>query len=108
MAPFRERTPPPFLPGSTNGRVGALLLRHRAEELAALEVIDRYGKERGALTAVLSDESVSPVERLRRYFGLQAAALADQNYERGCLVGKHLHSGKPHPRRQFDACEGVF
>ena len=58
-----------------------------SKEALALEVIDRFGKERGALTAVLSDESISPVERLRRYFAVQAAALAEQNYERGCLVG---------------------
>jgi hypothetical protein len=32
--------------------------------------------------AVLRDESIPPVERLRRYFAVQAAALAEQNYER--------------------------
>jgi TetR/AcrR family transcriptional repressor of nem operon len=58
-----------------------------SKEALALEVIDRYGKERGALTGVLSDESISPVERLRRYFGSQAVQLAAQNYERGCLMG---------------------
>jgi TetR/AcrR family transcriptional repressor of nem operon len=58
-----------------------------SKEALALAVIDRYGKERGALTAVLSDESISPVERLRRYFASLAANLAAQNYERGCLVG---------------------
>ena len=58
-----------------------------SKEALALEVIDRFGKERGALAAVLSDESISPVERLRRYFASQATALAAQNFERGCLIG---------------------
>ena len=40
-----------------------------------------------ALAGVLSDESISPVERLRRYFTLVAAKFAARNYERGCLIG---------------------
>jgi TetR/AcrR family transcriptional regulator, transcriptional repressor for nem operon len=58
-----------------------------SKEALALEVIDRYGTEQGALAAVLSDESIPPVERLRRYFALLATNLAAQNYERGCLIG---------------------
>ena len=58
-----------------------------SKEALALEVIDRYGKEQRALAGVLSDESISPVERLRRYFASLAANLAEQNYERGCLIG---------------------
>jgi TetR/AcrR family transcriptional regulator, transcriptional repressor for nem operon len=58
-----------------------------SKEALALEVIDRYGKEQGALAGVLSDESIAPVERLRRYFGSLATNLAEQNYERGCLMG---------------------
>jgi TetR/AcrR family transcriptional repressor of nem operon len=57
-----------------------------SKEALALEVIDRFGKERGALAGVLSDESISPVERLRRFFASLASGLAEQNYERGCLV----------------------
>ena len=58
-----------------------------SKESLALEVIDRYGEEVRALAGVLSDESLSPVERLRRYFALLATRLADRNYERGCLIG---------------------
>ena len=59
----------------------------QSKEAFALEVIDRYGKERGALGGVLSDESIRPVERLRQFFTLLTTDLAEQNYERGCLVG---------------------
>ena len=58
-----------------------------SKEALALEVIDRYGTEQGALAAGLSDESLRPVERLRRYFAALAATLAEQHYERGCLLG---------------------
>ena len=58
-----------------------------SKEALALEVIDRFGTGRTALAGVLSDESISPVERLRRYFALLATNLAALNYERGCLVG---------------------
>lgn len=58
-----------------------------SKEALALEVIDRYGEDVRSLASVLSDESLSPVERLRRYFTLVAKRLADRNYERGCLIG---------------------
>ena len=58
-----------------------------SKEALALEVIDRYRKEDEARAAVLSDESISPVERLRRYFASLATNHAEQNYERGCLLG---------------------
>jgi TetR/AcrR family transcriptional regulator, transcriptional repressor for nem operon len=58
-----------------------------SKEALALEVIDRYRKEDEARAAVLSDESISPVDRLRRYFASLATTLAEQNYERGCLMG---------------------
>jgi len=59
----------------------------KSKEALAAEVIDRYAKEQAALAGVLSDESISPVERLRRYFASLATNLAEQNYERGCLMG---------------------
>jgi TetR/AcrR family transcriptional regulator, transcriptional repressor for nem operon len=59
----------------------------KSKEALALEVIDRYRKEDEARARVLSDESISPVERLRRYFASLATNLAEQNYERGCLIG---------------------
>jgi len=59
----------------------------KSKEALAVEVIDRYRKGDEARARVLSDESISPVERLRRYFASLATNLAEQNYERGCLMG---------------------
>ena len=58
-----------------------------SKEALALEVIDRFGTGRTALAGVLSDESISPVERLRRYFASVVTGYAGHNYERGCLLG---------------------
>ena len=66
---------------------GSFYNHFESKEALALEVIDRYGDEVRALAGVLSDESISPVERLRRYFALVAAKFAARNYERGCLIG---------------------
>jgi TetR/AcrR family transcriptional repressor of nem operon len=66
---------------------GSFYNHFESKEALALEVIDRFGKEQMALASVLSDESLSPVERLRRYFASLATNLAAQNYERGCLLG---------------------
>jgi TetR/AcrR family transcriptional repressor of nem operon len=59
----------------------------KSKEALALEVIDRYGKDQMASAAILSDESLSPLERLRRYFVSIWSDLAAENRERGCLLG---------------------
>jgi len=79
-----------------------------SKEALALEVIDRFGKEQGALGSVLSDESISPVERLRRYFTSQAATLAALNYERGCLVGNFSTELADHSRPIRDRLASNF
>jgi len=79
-----------------------------SKEALALEVIDRYGKQRGALASVLSDESISPVERLRRYFALQATNLAERNYERGCLAGNLSAELADHSRPVRDRLSSNF
>jgi TetR/AcrR family transcriptional regulator, transcriptional repressor for nem operon len=66
---------------------GSFYNHFESKEALALEVIDRYGREQAVLAGVLSDESIPPVERLRRYFTSRAAIFTEQNYERGCLIG---------------------
>jgi TetR/AcrR family transcriptional regulator, transcriptional repressor for nem operon len=66
---------------------GSFYNHFESKEALALEVIDRYGREQAVLAGVLSDESIPPVERLRRYFTSLAAIFTEQNYERGCLIG---------------------
>jgi len=79
-----------------------------SKEALALEVIDRFGTGRTALAGVLSDESISPVERLRRYFALLAENLVERNYERGCLVGNLSTELADHSRPVRDRLSSTF
>jgi TetR/AcrR family transcriptional repressor of nem operon len=42
---------------------------------------------RGAFTGILRDQTLPPVERLRRYFDSLANELADWDYQTGCMIG---------------------
>jgi TetR/AcrR family transcriptional repressor of nem operon len=52
--------------------------------------------------------AASPVERLRRYFTVQATGLAEQNYERGCLVGNFSAELADHRRLIRDRLSSNF
>jgi TetR/AcrR family transcriptional repressor of nem operon len=66
---------------------GSFYNHFESKEALVLELIDRYGIEQAPVAAVLSDESIPPVERLKRYFGTLVSIFAERNYERGCLIG---------------------
>lgn len=59
-----------------------------SKEALGAEVLEQYW-QRGACSTlrILSDETLSPIERLRRYFTTMAAKMADRNYSCGCLIG---------------------
>jgi TetR/AcrR family transcriptional regulator, transcriptional repressor for nem operon len=59
-----------------------------SKEALGAEVAGEYW-ERGACSTlrILSDQTLAPVERLRRYFAKMAANLADRDYRCGCLIG---------------------
>lgn len=58
-----------------------------SKEALALEALDRYWQNGAARRAQLSDASVDPVERLRRYFrGLTELAVR-QKFRNGCMIG---------------------
>jgi len=80
----------------------------RSKEALAAEVIDRYRKEDEARVRVLGDESISPVERLRRYFASLASNLVEQNYERGCLMGNFSTELADHSRLIRDRLSSNF
>ena len=59
-----------------------------SKEALGAAIVEQYW-QRGACSSlrVLSDESLPPIERLRRYFGTLAANMADCDYKSGCLIG---------------------
>jgi TetR/AcrR family transcriptional regulator, transcriptional repressor for nem operon len=57
----------------------------KAKELLAVEVIHLYAQDSGR--ELLGDETVAPVDRLRRHFDFLAARYAGYGYAKGCLLG---------------------
>lgn len=59
-----------------------------SKEALGAEVLDRYWQNRGCVALrILSDETLSPIHRLRRYFTALAQGQANSNYRCGCLIG---------------------
>jgi TetR/AcrR family transcriptional repressor of nem operon len=59
-----------------------------SKEALGAAVVEQYWL-RGACSSlrILSDETLRPIERLRRYFDAMAANMADRDYKCGCLIG---------------------
>jgi len=61
----------------------------KAKELLAREVLNNYWA--GARLDVLSDKTISPLERLRQHFEHIASRYKKFGFENGCLVTKFIH-----------------
>jgi TetR/AcrR family transcriptional repressor of nem operon len=67
---------------------GSFYNHFESKETLGAEVLDRYWQNRGCIALrVLSDESLSPILRLSRYFASLAEGQASGKYRCGCLVG---------------------
>ena len=67
---------------------GSFYNHFESKETLGAEVLDRYWQNRGCVALrVLSDETLSPIRRLRRYFAALAQGQASSNYRCGCLIG---------------------
>jgi TetR/AcrR family transcriptional regulator, transcriptional repressor for nem operon len=67
---------------------GSFTNHFRSKEAFAKEVLDRYfANLRGYVKSALGDKSRTPRERLKRYLDLIGGVLADDNWNRGCLIG---------------------
>jgi len=67
---------------------GSFTNHFRSKEHFACDVLDLYFEHTSDLVrAALSDTSLSPAGRLRRYLDLIAGRLAEDGFVRGCLIG---------------------
>ena len=64
---------------------GSFYNHFESKEALVLEALDRY-VESGP-HGLLTNKSVPPMKRLKRYFELLAADFADSGYQRGCMIG---------------------
>lgn len=67
---------------------GSFYNHFQSKEAFGKEVIDHYFTTGlPEAEALLGDESVPPIERLRRYFALRARSFEEIGFVRGCLMG---------------------
>jgi len=80
-----------------------------SKEAFSAEVLEHYW-ENGACKnlAVLSDESMPALERLKTYFSQRAAVHAAGNYERGCMIGNLTTEISNQSRLVRDRLAGLF
>jgi TetR/AcrR family transcriptional repressor of nem operon len=68
--------------------LGSFTNHFRSKEAFAQEVLDRYFAHlKGFVKEALEDKSLSPRQRLRRYLDIISSVLADDKWNRGCLIG---------------------
>jgi TetR/AcrR family transcriptional regulator, transcriptional repressor for nem operon len=67
---------------------GSFTNHFRSKEAFAEEVLNRYFAHTKTLVKqALDDDTLSPRQRLRRYLEIISGVLADDNWNRGCLIG---------------------
>ena len=66
---------------------GSFYNHFESKEALALQALDRFWQNGAGRRALLSDTSVEPVERLRRYFRALSDTVVHHNFQRGCLIG---------------------
>jgi TetR/AcrR family transcriptional repressor of nem operon len=67
---------------------GSFTNHFRSKEVFAQEVLDRYFAHlKGFVKQALDDESLTPRQRLKRYVDIISDVLADDKWNRGCLIG---------------------
>lgn len=66
---------------------GSFYNHFESKEALALTALERYWTRGSRRRAILYDESLAPLERLRRYFNLLGESFAAGGYARGCFFG---------------------
>jgi TetR/AcrR family transcriptional repressor of nem operon len=67
---------------------GSFTNHFRSKEAFAQEVLDRYfANLQGTVREALDDKSLTPRRRLKRYLDIISGVLADDKWNRGCLIG---------------------
>jgi TetR/AcrR family transcriptional repressor of nem operon len=68
--------------------LGSFTNHFRSKEAFAQEVLDRYFAHLKELVKrALDDKSLTPRERLKQYLDIISGVLADDKWNRGCLIG---------------------
>lgn len=66
---------------------GSFYNHFASKEALGVEALQRFWEGGAARRAILVDENVPPIERLRRHFRSLAEVVARYDYRKGCLIG---------------------
>jgi TetR/AcrR family transcriptional repressor of nem operon len=88
---------------------GSFYTHFESKEQFGAEVLGRYWEARaGRATAILGDETRSPLERLRAYFASKTTERAAGPFDRGCLIGNFSAEMAGDSRLVRDRLASVF
>jgi TetR/AcrR family transcriptional repressor of nem operon len=88
---------------------GSFTNHFRSKEAFAQEVLDRYFAHTKTLVRqALEDTSLTPRQRLQRYLEIISDVLADDNWNRGCLIGDFSLETSSQSELLRDRLEAIF
>ena len=88
---------------------GSFTNHFRSKEAFAQEVLDRYfANLQGYVRKALDDRSLSPRRRLERYLEIISGVLADDKWNRGCLIGDFSLQTASQSRLLRQRLEAIF
>ena len=74
---------------------GSFTNHFRSKEAFAGEVLDRYfANTKTYVRQALGDTTLTPRQRLKRYLDIISTVLADEKWDRGCLIGDFSLEGE--------------
>jgi TetR/AcrR family transcriptional repressor of nem operon len=88
---------------------GSFYTHFDSKERFGAEVLGRYWENRaGNALAILSDETRTPLDRLKAYFAAKTSARVGESFEKGCMIGNFAAEMAPESRLVRDRLATVF
>lgn len=66
---------------------GSFYNHFESKDALALEALEHFFERGAERRALLNDQTIAPLVRLQRHFGLLSDAVTNQNFQKGCLIG---------------------
>src|SRR5262249_31062075 len=89
--------------------LGSFTNHFRSKEAFAEEVLNRYFAHlKGLVKQALDDKSLSPRQRLKRYLDIISGVLADDKWNRGCLIGDFSLQASSQSRLLRQRLDAIF
>ncbi len=88
---------------------GSFTNHFRSKEEFTREVLDRYfANLKGAMAQALGDKRLTPSQRINRYLDIIIGRLADDGFQRGCLIGDFSLEAAPQSELLRERLSEIF